>query len=110
MFQLTSCKASGPPATGPSPTIAHPSAHSRRFSTKTAYNASIAMDLHQEKAADSSAAGDSISKDYYLVEGGRECRPMQVVGLFRHGTRFPGVKDMLKVQTALEKIQSAGTY
>lgn len=69
----------------------------RKYSTKTTYENSVAQDEHYYNIA---ASEMGWNKD--------GCKPVLVVGLFRHGIRYPGEQDITNIAKVVFKMKVAG--
>ena len=97
------------------PLVIHPSTFSsdpsttqpilRRFSTKTSYDASVAMDDLHHWGAHTPPEGTTTPPPG--GSGEERCPPVKIVGLLRHGTRYPGEGDVVEARGALGKMRAA---
>ena len=69
----------------------------RKYSTKTTYKNSVAQDEQYYNS--------SVSEADWSTEG---CNPVLVSGLFRHGIRYPGEKDITNIAKVIFKMKVAG--
>lgn len=78
--------------------LGHPATESlRKYSTKTTYKNSVAQDEHYYNS--------SASEADWSTDG---CNPVLVSGLFRHGIRYPGEKDITNIAKVIFKMKVAG--
>ena len=78
-------------------TLIHIATSFENFGTKTAYNASLKID--EEEKFFKPYPSENVCEDAELL---------YITGLFRHGTRYPGKKKILKVSETLKNLKTLG--